>query len=277
MPLELHIVSVGNSLIGHYAGRLEAPARPGMRDEGFWARLLENPAELDKVYAFLEADPAARSAEVRSLEFYLRAHGRRPSDVALYLIGTRTASNEIVRTTLTRYFKTLGHEIYMPSGVPGYFGSPEVPAGERPVDAFRRGMVELLHHLIDVAHQAQRTYRAVVFNATGGFKAHVIVVALAAFITGSPVYYVHEEFDDLIEFPALFYLPTAQELAFLKDHRTGPFSVTDCPDDCLRRWLDFGLVEWVPGDATGTLLRLTPRARALLKRMGDNTPSEALL
>ncbi len=269
MRTELHVVSVGNSLLRHFVEAAGPVPRPGMRDEAFWKGVLESPADLERVYVFLEADPPARSAEVRSLEFYLRSHGRRPPDVALYLVGTQTASNEIVRASLTRYFKALGHEVYTPLGVPDYFGSAETAPDERPVEAFRRGMVELLRHLIDVAYQARRTYGTVVFNATGGFKAHVIVVALAAFVTGCPVYYIHEEFDDLIEFPPLFYLPTARETAFLQGHRTDSFPVTDCPDDCLRRWLDFGLVEWVRGDATGTLLRLTPRAQALLDRLTD--------
>ncbi len=269
MPAELHIVSVGNSLIGHLVEAGHFSPRPAMRDEAFWTQVLENPTELDRIYAFLEADPAGRSAEVRSLEFYLRTHGRRPSDVALYLVGTQTASNEIVRTTLTRYFKTLSHEIYTPQGVPGYFGSPEASAEDRPVEAFRQGMVELLGHLVDVTHQAQRTYSAVVFNATGGFKAHVVIVALAAFVTACPVYYIHEEFDELVEFPPLFYLPTPREVAFWQSRGDSAFPVTDCPEACLRRWLDFGLVQWVRDDATGTLLRLTSRAHALLKRLGE--------
>jgi putative CRISPR-associated protein (TIGR02619 family) len=256
---EFHVVSVGNSLIRHYVEPIEASSRPGMRDEAFWARLLENPAELDRIFDFLAEDPTGRSAEVRSLEFYLRAHGLSPSDLVLYLVGTRTASNEVVRTALTRYFQTQGYEIYTPQDVPGYFGSRPSANDESPVEAFRQGMVDLLRHLVDVVSRVRPQYRSVVLNPTGGFKAHVIVVALAAFMTGCPVYYIYEEFEDLIEFPPLFYLPTVDELNFLQQHGVTGFVPEAVPNEgWLRRWIDFGVVAWDPDGC----LRVTSRAQA---------------
>jgi len=266
---EFHVVSVGNSLIRHYVEQMEAPARPGMRDEAFWARLLENPAELSRVFDFLTDDPPRRSAEVRSLEFYLRAHGLSPSDLVLYLVGTRTASNEVVRTALTRYFQTQGYEIYTPQDVPGYFGSRPSANDESPVEAFRQGMVDLLRHLVDVVSRVRPQYQFVVFNPTGGFKAHVIVVALAAFITGCPVYYIHEEFQDLIEFPPLFYLPTVDELNFLKRHDPNGFDPPAVPNEgWLRRWIDFGIVAWGPDER----LHVTSRGRALFPSPPSSKP-----
>ncbi len=68
----------------------------------------------------------------------------------------------------------------------------------------------------------------VYFNPTGGFKAHVIATALAGFLVGAQVYYMHEEFKDLVYIPRLFYLPKGKRnrnfkpTVFIKKFFSGP-------------------------------------------------------
>ncbi len=260
--MELHVVSVGNSLLRHWSQTALGAHAPRMQDEDQWQRMLDDPAVLQQITAYLTENPETRSAEVRSLTAYMREHHLHPHDVAVYLVGTRTASNEIVRQALVRYLRACEFAIYHPKTVSGYFA--DTPCTHR-VDAFKRGMLELLQHLIDITHHARREYAQIVFNPTGGFKAHVIVVALAAFMTGCPLYYIHEEFAELIEFPPMFYVPEPQEVQCLHEiARSGTIDVTKCPEPYLRRWIDFGLVEWLETKPPFRQLRLTARGRALL-------------
>ncbi len=109
---------------------------------------------LPRLYNFLKSDPKRNSAD----------------------------SNELCRRVIEKFLKEQGCKIYTPYEVSGYF--LEAKFDERyAIDEFKKGISELLDRLIYLARRkAQEEYK-VYFNSTGGLKAHVIVTALARFLT----------------------------------------------------------------------------------------------
>lgn len=210
---EFHIITVGNSLIVNYQKSTDNPKikTAGMGDE-IWSELFKNPSFLKGVYDFLQDSPRERSAELNSFLRYCEERKIKPQICEIYLCGTQTASNEIALTTIEKYFKELGCTIYSPPQFPGYFDKPlEIAANE-----FTKGLTDMLDRFIYLASKKKKDGHKVVFNPTGGFKAHVITSALAGFFTGCEVCYIHEEFKDIIIFPPLFYLPRGNELNVLE-------------------------------------------------------------
>jgi CRISPR/Cas system-associated protein Csm6 len=70
--------------------------------------------------------------------------------------------------------------------------------------------------LIYLAKKKQKEGYKVFFNPTGGLKAHVISTALAGIITECEIYYMNEEFHEVVFLPKLFYIPKGRELELLK-------------------------------------------------------------
>jgi len=211
---EFHIITVGNSLIANYQKATDDSKikKAGMGD-GIWLELINDSSFLDKIYIFLSEKPRERSAELNSFLRYCERHSISPSACEIYLSGTQTASNEIALTTIEKYFKEkLNCTMYSPPQFPGYFDKPL----ETAADEFIKGLTDILDHFIYLASKKKKEGYKVVFNPTGGFKAHVITSALAGFLTGCEVYYMHEEFKDIIKFPPLFYLPRGNELKVLE-------------------------------------------------------------
>jgi len=210
---ELHLITVGNSLIRNYQRIIDDPKikSAGMGDE-IWSELIKRPLFLKGIYDFLCNNPKENSAELNSFLRYCEQRKIKPQMCEIYLSGTQTASNEIALTTIGKYFKELGCTMYSPPQFPGYFDKPL----EMAADEFIRGITNILDRFIYIASIKKRDGYKVVFNPTGGFKAHVITSALAGFLTGCEVYYIHEEFKDVIIFPPLFYLPRGDELKVLE-------------------------------------------------------------
>ncbi len=246
---EFHIITVGNSLIGHFKNKkvdnypVIKEARMG---DDVWERMLDDPSFIDAVYNFLCENPSGYSAELRYLFKYREKKEINLSDCEIYLAGTKTASNEIVVRVLTRFLKNQGVNAFYTFSLPGYFHRDY----EIRVDEFVKGLSEMLDKFVYLARKKKDEGYKVIFGAVGGFKAHVVVCALAGFLTGSEVYYIHEEFNDLIGFPPLFYLPKRKEMEVLKilsDKK--PISGKEC-EDLLNKypeeidWLNFyGLVD----------------------------------
>jgi putative CRISPR-associated protein (TIGR02619 family) len=211
---EFHAVSTGVSLLTNAQKSGIFPPSVRTSDEGFWTEVLENPEKVQALYAFLAKDPRKHSAELNTL--YRATEGRDPADIEVYLVGTRTAANELVRRLLERHLLEAGYRIFTPYEIAGYFGEAARFDPTYAKDEFVKGLGEVLDRLIYLGIKKKQEGYRVLFNPTGGFKAHVISCALAGFLTGSEVYYMNEDFQSLVYLPHFFYLPKGKELEVLE-------------------------------------------------------------
>jgi len=108
--------------------------------------------------------------------------------------------------------KENNYKVYITKEFPGYF----LNYTGKNLEEFKTGVSDMMDHLIVLAKKKKSEGYKVYFNPTGGFKARVIACSLAGFMSYCEVYYLNEEFDDLVIFPPLFYLPKAKEIELLK-------------------------------------------------------------
>ena len=210
---EFHIISSGVSLLTNAQKAGILPRDKEIKDEDFWKTLLDNPKEIEKLKDFIKENPYKHSAELNT---FLRAVKEKdPSQVEVYLFGTKTASNELCRRAITEYLKELGYTAYLTIEISGYFWEAKRFDERRAVNEFEKGVTDLLDDLIRIAKKKIKEGYIVYFNPTGGLKAHVIATALAGFLVGVQVYYMHEEFNELVFLPRLLYLPKGKEMEIL--------------------------------------------------------------
>ena len=208
---ELHIMSVGVSMLSNYF-RKNNLGNPRFGDVEFWKEKESDKEFFEDLYRMVKENPKEMSAELNS--FLRMVEGKSPEDIVVYLVGTDTPSGRISLRVLERFFDEHGYgKLGSHKTVHGYFEEREFP--EDRVEAFKRGLAELMNRLLELVLEHSADYE-IYFNPTGGFKAHVIVLSNAATLTSSRIYYIHEEFKDLIVFPPLFYLPDEEEREFLR-------------------------------------------------------------
>lgn len=210
---KFYIINVGVSMITNYMNSGKIEKKP-VSDNEFWKEKLEDRKFLEEIYEFLKEDPKRNSAEMNS---FLRIAEGKPEENEIYLIGTKTPVNEICVRTLERFLKEMGYLIYTPKEVSGYFWEAEAYSKEYAEEEFVKDISLLIDRLIYVAKKKKDAGYRVIFIPTGGLKAHVIACAIAGFLTGSPVYYIHEEFNDIVKLPDLFYLPKGREIDLLRE------------------------------------------------------------
>lgn len=209
---EFHIISSGLSLITN-AQRNGIFKDKKVADEDFWNEVLNNPQEINRLYNFLSENPKERSAELNT--FLRVVEGKDPKNIEVYLFGTKTKSNEICRRVIEIYLKKRGFVIYTPYEVSGYFWEAQFDESFAK-NEFQKGISELLDRLLHLAQRKLRDGYKVYFNPTGGLKAHVIATALAGFLVNAEMYYMNEEFNEVVFLPPLFYLPKGKEVDLLK-------------------------------------------------------------
>ncbi len=207
---EFHIVSVGNSLIKNFIDNDSSPTTS--MGNGIWNNLINDSSFLDRMQKFLEKAPMQYSAEINSLLHYCKKKGIKPIDIEVFPVATTTPSNEIALSAICKYFHSIGISVYNPSQFSGYFGCRSAEACEN----FTKGMIEMLDKMVYIVSCKKKEGYHVCLNATGGFKAYVITLALVGFMTQSEVYYMHEEFDDVIVFPSLFHIPESREMELIQ-------------------------------------------------------------
>jgi putative CRISPR-associated protein (TIGR02619 family) len=244
---EFHIINVGASIITNYQKQKSILKEVKLSDNEFWIRILDNSEFMNDIYQFVNKDPKINSAELNA--FFRKIENSKAS-IEVYFSGTKTPVNEICVRTLERYMKESGFSIYTPKEFHGYF--LETYNGEDREKEFVKGISDMLDHLIRLAQRKKEEGYKVFFNPTGGFKAHVIACSLAGFMTQCEVYYLNEEFQDLITFPPLFYIPKGKELELLNilsDNKPRASSDSDFKrlidnfNDEIQRLEFYGLIE----------------------------------
>jgi len=211
---EFHIINVGVSIITNYQRSLNSSdsiKNAKLSDNNFWSSCLSNKVFLNDIYNFIYENPKKNSAELNA---FLRKRETSSESIEVYFTGTETPVNEICVRTLERYLKNLNITTYTTKEFPGYFLEPYI--GDDKTKSFIEGISNMLDHLIKLARKKKNEGYRVFFNPTGGFKAHVIANALAGFMSYCEVYYLNEEFEDIIVFPPLFYIPKGNEKNLLE-------------------------------------------------------------
>lgn len=214
---EFHIINVGNSILENFRSSENAKwdiTKTPSSEESFWRNLLDNPNFLKEIFNFVKASPRERSAELNS---FLRITERKNAkEISVYPFGTQTASNEICKVTLMRFLKENGFNIYTPTEISGYFWEESKYDKDYARSEFEKGISLMYDRIIYLIKKKQEEGFKVFVNPTGGFKTHVIACAMGGFLLGAQVYYIHEEFKELVMLPSLFYLPKGKEIEFLK-------------------------------------------------------------
>ncbi|MCX7988443.1 MAG: putative CRISPR-associated protein [Thermodesulfovibrio sp.] len=210
---EIHIISTGNSIISNaQKNGIIDPARK-ISDETFWLEIINNKKIINDLLDNLRNSPFKWSAELNT--FLRVVQEKNPENIEVYLFGTKTSSNELCRRLIEVFLKERGYKIYVPYEVSGYF--LEACFDEKiALDEFKKGISELIDRLIYIARIKKREGYKVYFNPTGGLKAHVITTAFVAFVTECDIYYMNEEFNQVVFFPKLFYIPKGKELELLE-------------------------------------------------------------
>jgi len=212
---EIHIISTGLSLITNAQKNGVIDAKIKISDEAKWKEIFDNPLLMDKLLDFLRSDPKKFSAEINT--FLRVVEGKPPQKIEVFLVGTNTYSNEIARTVIRRFLQEQGYLVLLDKEFSGYFWESQFFDETKVADEFQKGVINLLDQLIFIAQTKKKKGYRVFFNPTGGLKAHVIATALAGFLTNSEMYYMNEEFSNVVFLPLLFYIPKGREIKILKE------------------------------------------------------------
>lgn len=270
---QLHLITVGNSIITNFQKKsaTEAEIKYAKEDDKIWDKLIDDGVFLNRLYEFLKSAPGENSAEINSFERFLEQRNVKHTSCLIYLIGTKTTSNEIAKNTLERYFKEKGCELLTSKEVSGYFWESR-HSDKMAIEEFTKGISDLLDRFLRVAMKKKEEGYEVVFNPTGGMKPHVITCALAGFMTASPVYYIHENFRDIVILPPLLYLPRGKELNVLSELKERVYSgaeynkLRSANEEEVERLRIYGLVEIETDERTGKdyRIKLTERGKFVL-------------
>lgn len=165
------LVTVGTSLLANARRALGAPEP----DEDELARYLA------------QADPVTASAESNALSRLLQERDR------VVLFHSQTEQGRRCAEALRRHFARRYDVDLVEVADLTYTESRFKLRG-------LRRLVALLAHRIE---KERRQGREVVINATGGFKAEIAYATLVGILFDVPVSYIHEQFNELIEMPAM--------------------------------------------------------------------------
>jgi putative CRISPR-associated protein (TIGR02619 family) len=269
---EFHIINVGNSLLTNLQrsnqGKKLGIADILHTDNEFWKEKIDDPNFLNSVFEFLKSNPEKNSAELNT--FLKVVKNRNTKNIEVYLPGTKTQSNEICVRTIERFLKEKGFSVLNSTVFSGYFWEARYYDEKFAREEFVKGVAEMLDKFIYLVLKKKSEGYDVYINPTGGFKAHVIACALAGFLTGCKVYYMHEEFKEVVFLPELFYLPKGREVELLNSLRDRrPRSgheyqkIKDEFEDAVERLKIYGLVE-VEMDEEGQEFRIRITNRGIL-------------
>jgi len=178
------LVTVGTSLLGN-----------AKRDRG-----IERPTEHDLTNYIRNTDPEKVSAETNSLNRILEK-----GDKVIFL-HSETEEGRLCASILSRFygeqdFHTLSMEV------------ENLTYAEKQFKM--RGLRSLVAKMIKLIEDERNTGNEVLINATGGFKAEIAYATLVGLLFDTPVYYIHDAFKDIIDFPPV---PISWDLSLIEQY-----------------------------------------------------------
>lgn len=180
---EAIIITVGTSLIGN-------AKRAGVDTT--------NGNELSKFLQNAFNESKAPSAEIQSLR-ELRLKGIE----YLYFIATDSEEGKIAAELQSLFYQEQGFRS----------STVLIPGLTQNYEEFQsRGLPNFIHNMVRLLNVHQGKVKVL---ATGGFKAQTGFATLLGTMMGAPVYYIHEDFAHLIQFPAFPVSPDLREYELL--------------------------------------------------------------
>jgi putative CRISPR-associated protein (TIGR02619 family) len=145
-------------------------------------------SESDLANYLTREDPVRASAETNSLSRLLQDGDR------VALLHSHTNEGQRSAEALRRHYGKQGYPAEL----------LEVSDLSYAESRFKlRGLRALVAVLAQRIERERRQGREVLINATGGFKAEIAYATLVGLLFDVPVYYIHEQFNELIEMPAV--------------------------------------------------------------------------
>jgi putative CRISPR-associated protein (TIGR02619 family) len=148
-------------------------------------------------------------AEINSIDAMIRKGFLPENRMRLILFVSDTADGVATGRILSNYFER-------PDCPVGFEKCLTVTVGglqdEKPLLFQRDGLTNLVRMLGD---EYRKWGGSIAINATGGYKAQIAFAVAFGQATGTPVYYKHERFDQIIRFPQI---PFTLDLSFVENH-----------------------------------------------------------
>ena len=180
----LIISTVGISLLTNY-----------LRSKGIKESDVDSIDKSD-IFAFIDKDPHAASAETNSLLKILDELGKEgvtTKDLYFIFLVSETKEGEFCAEILSKYFSD---KMKVPSFI------VEIEGLRYDEKAFvYKGLMKLLEEVVRIVREHKD--KRIIINATGGFKAEIAYLTVIGAILGLEVYYIHEKFKDIVKLPRL--------------------------------------------------------------------------
>lgn len=192
MKAKTVIATLGTSLqtnLARLANNAEAKEVERAAAEAYRAKQAEKVAD-----QLARDNPAANrmSAEINSLTSLI-ARGFADPECNLFLCHSDTDDGRFIAAILAEYYERRHHRVQT---------LPIASLSDSDPRLFRtEGLRNLVRQLCKVIRDYDPS--SVAINATGGYKAQIAVAVLVGQSLQVPVYYMHERFNDIIEFPPL--------------------------------------------------------------------------
>lgn len=164
---------------------------------------------LGRLLVKLPAEVRLCGAEINSVEAMVRKGFLGQDRHNLVLLVSDTADGKAIGEILARYFEDPHCRIGFARCV------VETVAGlqdEKPLLFQKEGLPNLVRL---IGKHYRQWGGAIAINATGGYKAQIALAVAFGQATGSPVYYKHERFDQIIRFPQI---PFTLDLSLVEQH-----------------------------------------------------------
>jgi len=146
-----------------------------------------DPEDMQAVGRFLEVEAQKASAESNALSRVIRDK----SDI-LYFLVSDTPEGQLCGRLLAQFYSAQGHESE----------SRVIKRLSNQSSGFvQYGLRNYVQELSDIIIKTQRNGVAVEINNTGGFKAQVAYANVVGLIFRIPVFYIHENFEDIVYMP----------------------------------------------------------------------------
>ena len=189
---QLHIVTVGISLLTNYAKASNLPLEKVLRRH-------------QQLAGFLKADPRAACSEINSLDARTGLLRKKLKGLAVTLVYSTTTGQEgrLAARLVGNFLKQRGVEVaeikLKDMGVPAN-------AQADPTEAARlaeAGLIRLYDKLEAHVHAMKKQHPEleIALNATGGYKAETAILYGLGCELGIPVYYLHETYRVAITLP----------------------------------------------------------------------------
>lgn len=187
------ITTVGTSLLTNrdnrpWAGWSREKPFPDLKEARLWLQT---------------ADPAAASAELNTLSKLSVEQGE-----GIFFLHSDTHEGEWCARALADFAERRWKSKPVLKKITGlhYAGGSWAAKGLRALSSL----------LLESIREAEQSGRTPILCATGGFKSEIAFSNLIGILTGTEVYYIHEQFRELVRLPAL---PVREDREFFTDHR----------------------------------------------------------